>query len=508
MPSSTHTEHEITFDGALAGDLTAARPDGVARAEAAGTEVLDALYFDTPDHRLLRHGATLRRRTGGHDAGWHLKVPGDHGGRREITRPLDGHGSEAEVPTELRQLACAYTRGGNLRPVVHLLTHRRRVLWLDAKERTLAELSADHVAARVLDGKATDAGASGPETELSTWDETEVELKDESAEILDAAARKLAEYGLQPAEGGIKLAKALRAVGLDIPAVPRADLSAAGSTAQAVVAALRQHADRLTGLDPDVRLDEPDAVHQMRVTTRRLRSLLRAGRQIFDTQPTDELAADLRWLGHQLGAYREPEALRDRLTAQARDLPADCRPRRAERKLRKVLDRRCRHAHRQIVAALSSPRYFTLLDRLETFVADPPLRGGKHPGRGRAKRILRHEARRTERRLGKAIGLPDGEEQDDALHRARKAAKRTRYLAEALQPVLGSTAKKRQARHKKIHKRLGLHQDARSAERALIDLGQTEGTRADEAFAFGVLWTRQRENSPADIRAARRAAGL
>ncbi|WP_042369377.1 CYTH and CHAD domain-containing protein [Streptacidiphilus neutrinimicus] len=507
MPSNAHTEHEITFDGVPAGDLTATRPAAVARAEAGDTEILDAVYFDTPDHRLLRRGVTLRRRAGGHDAGWHLKLPGEHGGRREIGRPLRDGGTEEEIPQELSALACAYARGGPLEPVAHLLTHRRRVLWLDAKERPLAELAADHVAARVLDGAGTGTGTPA-QPELSTWDETEVELVDGDAKLLDAAARKLTERGLHPADRGVKLARALRAAGLDVEPPRRTDVTGAGRTAEAVVAALRQHARRLIALDPDVRLDEPDAVHQMRVTARTLRSLLRACAPLFDTRRSDELAADLRWLGHELGGYRDPEALRERLVGQARELPADCGPRAAERKLRKLLDRRCRRAHRHLMTVMSSPRYFALLDRLEEFTADPPLRPGKRAGRGRAKSFLRHEARRTERRLRKALRQPVGEEQDEALHRARKAAKRTRYLAGALEPVVGAKAERLEARHKKIHKRLGAHQDARGAEQALGELARLDGTRPGEAFAFGVLRARQRDASPAHIAAARRAAGL
>ena len=49
--------------------------DGVAAVEQPVEEHLDAEYFDTADHRLLRAGFTLRRRSGGGDAGWHLKLP-------------------------------------------------------------------------------------------------------------------------------------------------------------------------------------------------------------------------------------------------------------------------------------------------------------------------------------------------------------------------------------------------------------------------------------------------
>lgn len=49
---------------------------------------LDATYFDTADVRLTGSGITLRRRTGGDDAGWHLKLPAGRDERTEVRRPL------------------------------------------------------------------------------------------------------------------------------------------------------------------------------------------------------------------------------------------------------------------------------------------------------------------------------------------------------------------------------------------------------------------------------------
>lgn len=52
--------------------------DGLVGVEASvGPEeqTLEALYFDTADLRLAQAGVTLRRRRGGHDAGWHVKLP-------------------------------------------------------------------------------------------------------------------------------------------------------------------------------------------------------------------------------------------------------------------------------------------------------------------------------------------------------------------------------------------------------------------------------------------------
>src|ERR1700743_3429936 len=49
---------------------------------------LSATYFDTADRRLAAGKITLRRRTGGTDAGWHLKLPKSEGTRREMQEPL------------------------------------------------------------------------------------------------------------------------------------------------------------------------------------------------------------------------------------------------------------------------------------------------------------------------------------------------------------------------------------------------------------------------------------
>src|SRR5258708_2331788 len=50
-------------------------------------QTLRAEYYDTDDLRLIRNGITLRRRTGGNDAGWHLKLPLGGDSRSEIRLP-------------------------------------------------------------------------------------------------------------------------------------------------------------------------------------------------------------------------------------------------------------------------------------------------------------------------------------------------------------------------------------------------------------------------------------
>ncbi|TXS57671.1 CYTH domain-containing protein, partial [Streptomyces sp. t39] len=73
---------------------------------------LDAVYYDTEDLRLAAASVTLRRRTGGADAGWHLKLPVEPGVRDEIAAPLSD-----TLPAELTALVRAHTRGDGLLPV-------------------------------------------------------------------------------------------------------------------------------------------------------------------------------------------------------------------------------------------------------------------------------------------------------------------------------------------------------------------------------------------------------
>src|SRR5262249_58434349 len=69
--------------------------DGVAAVTGPQTYRLRAIYFDTTDLRLAAAKITLRRRTGGTDAGWHLKLPAGAHSRRELHAPLVRRASSA-----------------------------------------------------------------------------------------------------------------------------------------------------------------------------------------------------------------------------------------------------------------------------------------------------------------------------------------------------------------------------------------------------------------------------
>ncbi|HEY5858547.1 MAG TPA: CYTH domain-containing protein, partial [Aldersonia sp.] len=86
---------------------------GGTRAETSQVELVNA-YLDTADGDLRNRKVTLRRRTGGTDEGWQIKVP-QHDGRVEVQFPL---GDGDEVPGELTELVLGVGLGKPLVPAV------------------------------------------------------------------------------------------------------------------------------------------------------------------------------------------------------------------------------------------------------------------------------------------------------------------------------------------------------------------------------------------------------
>src|SRR5512141_3238063 len=121
--TSQHLELERKYevDAALAWVDLSGLP-GVTGVAAPEVVSLRATYYDTERLDLARAKVTLRRRTGGSDAGWHLKLPAAAGGRVEHGEPLGD--DDASVPASLVELTRMWTRGRELRPVATLSTER------------------------------------------------------------------------------------------------------------------------------------------------------------------------------------------------------------------------------------------------------------------------------------------------------------------------------------------------------------------------------------------------
>lgn len=436
---------------------------------------LEAEYYDTDDLRLLRAGITLRQRSGGDDAGWHLKLPLGHGTRREIRRPLNG--DARAVPADLAGLVRARVRGASLRPVARLTTIRQRLILLDDAGQSLAEVAADNVSAQTL----------GQSTVVSRWQEVEVELTGGDRPLLEAAGELLRDYGLRPAGGAAKLARALgdRLPKPEYPPKPTAS-SPAG---QVVLAYLRTHSGTLMSLDPLVRLNEPDAVHQMRVASRRLRSTLRSFQGILHQDATSGLAADLKWLGGVLGDARDGEVLAGHLRTGLRRAPVELRIGPVEARIQGHFASVSAAARTELLAALDSDRYFSLLDDLDRLLAEPPFTAeAARPGAGVLPAAARRALRQADRRMRRSWNAAPGQQRDEALHRARKSVRRARYAAEAAAPAAGRKAARFAKRMKQVQSVLGEHQDAVIARAVARDLGIAAHQAGEIAFSYGLLY--------------------
>ncbi len=515
---ATTTEIERKFvapDGFALPDLTAI--PGVASVDDPVELDLDATYYDTTSLALARHRMTLRRRRGGHDAGWHLKRPaGDD--RTELQLPATGRSSK--VPGALITEVWAVSRGDELVPIARIRNRRTEWAVRDSRGVVLALISADSVASESYE-------AAGGERTSRQWHELEAELVEGSREFLATLTDALVRAGARTADSPSKLAQAL---GDLFPAKnddhagddargegqPRPPSSWSDRT---VGAYLRQHRDELIRNDPLARADDPDGVHDMRVAIRRLRATLRTFRSMLDRERTEPLRAELQWLGGLLGAVRDGDVMLrrfdDALAAESPDtIIGPVAPRIHER-----LGTSTVRARKALAAGLTSSRYVRILDELDAVVDGELIQATEQ----RLRRTARKAVRRADVRLDVALTLPDGPNgvpfpsssssaaasRDAALHDARKAYKRARYAAEALAPAAGAPARRLAKRLRTLQDMLGEHQDSVVAAELLRDYGMRAHLDGDNAFSYGLLYARQTAAGArelADLSRARRRA--
>jgi CHAD domain-containing protein len=244
-----------------------------------------------------------------------------------------------------------------------------------------------------------------------------------------------------------------------------------------------QQAERISMEETRVRNSAPDAVHQMRIAARRLRSALKAYREVLDRSRTEPLAMQLRDLGRALAPARDAEVLRERIDAGLAALPPEALLGPVRAQATRHFARAGAEARDAVLAALDSPEHLGLRTALHDLLEQPPLNDRADR---RASKAL--STRRATKRLRRAMraALDDGgdpaqkdaqndAQKDTALHTARKAAKRLRYATE----LKGVRPKGLKA----LQKALGHHQDAVVARPVLRELGAA----ADNGFSFGVL---------------------
>uniref|UniRef100_UPI003D7DBE01 CYTH domain-containing protein n=1 Tax=Kineococcus sp. SYSU DK030 TaxID=3383151 RepID=UPI003D7DBE01 len=313
---SAHDEVEVKYDVALDADVPTlssllAEVPGAAEAGLRegdlGEHELQAVYFDTADLRLSAAKIALRRRTGGTDAGWHLKTPGADGARLEQRVPLGR--AVRTVPAALRRLVAEHTDGAALVPVAQLNTRRHVRTVLDATGRRVLELADDVVEARRLLPLAGSGEAAGA---VQRWREVELELLEGDRATFEALDDALRAAGLSVSASPSKVGRLLsgagsaatatdtRAVGgpadgpgddaaqepsgsepvearepgpgrafaaVELPR--RTELKRHSAAGDVLLVHLHEQVEQVLTQDPRVRRDEPEAVHKMRGGPRR-----------------------------------------------------------------------------------------------------------------------------------------------------------------------------------------------------------------------------------------------
>ncbi len=366
-------------------------------------------------------------------------------------------------------------RTAPLTPVAEVRTQRRRVHLLDESGAVLAEVARDSVVAtRLVDDAEED------------WHEIEVELVEGDRELLDQVAQRLVAHGAVESDVPSKLRRALGDLVSATPTLTKK--STAGEVVQAYLAEVH---GRLLRYDVRLRADQPDAVHRMRTTLRRLRSALAAYRRLFRSGATAAVEDGLRWWGRELSVSRDLQVV-DNLLADAEDpdSPWNVDPT-AVRQVRRELARRRRTRAATVAELLESDDYLALLDDLADLVKAPPFRGRAARS---AKRELRRGVQRAHKRVsGRWSGAFVGAS-GDAAHDVRKAVKRLRYACEVAEPVLGKDAHRLRQRAKALSETLGDRQDALLLQRTLAELLPSLGTSAaarDAGFELGRLQAQQ-----------------
>lgn len=476
---TSHREVELKLRVHALFDL----PDLVALGAAAQVKTqpafsMTAVYHDTAELTLFRWGITLRRREGGSDEGWHMKLPvagADGSTRDEVRMPLTA-GKVGSVPPELLELVSPLLRERPVSAVLTLETERTPILLCDDAGTALVELVDDSVSI-FHHGRLS-----------SVFREIEVEAVNAEDPACLAAVERAAALLVTAGAEPTSVSKAASALGPRTqlpPDVPSLPMPTPGDLAiDAIRAVMCLHVRHLLMADIAVRRNLPDSVHQMRVAARRLRSALGTFAPLLDPEPAALLKEELKWLASELGAIRDTEVMQERLDRHAAELEDPLDTERARAAIDPVLQRRLLGARSGALAALRSDRHATLVDDLVAAAIDPPVVDAAYAPCDQALLPL---VSRTWRRLAKAADALTLDTESVVWHEARIKAKRARYAADAVASIFGRDMQKYAGALAEVTEVLGDHQDAYVAQEILREVATHPEIDGRTGMSLGLL---------------------
>lgn len=394
----------------------------------AGAERHEDRLLDTSARSITGTQHALRIRTTGDRRVVTLKGPNSGSGgvheREEIEAELSGPMSfdPNDWPREVGDRALALTGGAPLEELLRLRVERR--LWTVRRQgRLVGELALDA-------GEIIAAGRHEPIHEL------ELELKGSGArDDLDTLSASLrAALPLAP-ESRSKLER-----GLALLRHARWAFDGYTPLNAVVRHALRHHLQKLLVAQREVieQGADPDAIHDMRVATRRIRTTLQSveGAGVFSDKRLESLRRRLSKVAEALGAVRDVDIFLERVNdwvSGDRERESSLEP------LRAMLAQRRYDDYEQLMVLLRKSRHAKLIAELSKFT--DLAANGVHDARECI--LTRHFAGtalwpRYETVLSHETTIDEAE--PPTLHRLRIACKRMRYVIELFATPLGPEA--------------------------------------------------------------------
>ncbi len=456
MDRTFPTEREVKLVPPSAGALLRARALAVQLGAVLGPariRVLNDVYLDSPDHWLWRAGLGLRSRTRKGATTLTLKAARGRGGSAVLERP------EIEEPVRHApaRFPCAVpgTRiagwirhvAGSLRLVpMARLTLRRCECDATLPGGLRAKFCADAVLAE-----------SGGHR-IRFW-EVEIESPGPGGD-LEHFARRLSELSGWRIIAESKLERALAMADVPPPCLDEEDLDIRpdDTCAEAARRVLRRHWGRYVWNDPGTRAGlDPEALHDMRVATRRLR----AAWLIFGPclpSSAERAFGSLRWIARSMGLVRDLDVQIESLRHAGRIVHPRHWP--AVEGLVGRLERRRQVARRGLLRALETDRHRDMALGFDRMLAADSEPAGAACAEEPVARISAEVLQVRARKVFRSLRRLHPESPDDDLHALRILIKKLRYAFEFFGPILGKQARKVVARLAGVQDLLGVHQDA------------------------------------------------
>jgi CHAD domain-containing protein len=427
--------------------------------------VFTSTYYDSETHRLGQLGLTLRKRVEGGQGVWQLKISS---GEYRIELEIDS--GSRHIPGQILELLTAFFRKQEPVQLGKLRTRRTGYL-IQEKDKFVAEVALDSVAL-LQDNKI-----------ISRFREMELELKEGKSSHLTVIRKTLQKAGAKPKPLQPKIFQALQ---LPYPlADPQVDPTAPPS--EHIRARLQAQINQMLIHDPGTRLDRDiEALHQMRVATRRMRAIFRAVRSFLEPEWTKKIRQEVGWIGSLLGEVRDWDVLLESLGKECSDL--NSKEERAFLHIQKIFQDERSLARGRLLEGLGSDRYLNLLTTLEDSLPHLPFQSD-HP-------TLAHLARKAFAKLEECVESSQGRFPKQELHHIRILVKRARYTLELSKPFLQKHAKRFLQQAKSLQEVLGQHQDALVLEHQLLS-HRTLTRSPGVAFVKGILIERFRTRQKA-----------